>query len=287
MPRTSPFSREAAHQHLLQPLHAGDDEAVAPAARCSRRGGAASSSAARTRRRASRRCRCGRSRPATGPARRTSACRSCRGVTLVASLPGRPTRAPVTGSSASRQPTSCLRGSTAAASASRSSAAHHAGDRILVPRLVGLHGRDQPLAEFAVDRAGVVAAPGRDRSGSPRARPAGSRHRCPAGRTAWRRRAGGGAAAGRGLGVLAWRLASRRPAFVGSGFGRLRLRRLGFGAALSSAGPGCRRWRRCFGAGAGLARGSPCASAAEAPKITAKIAAETRIRTPTTAGAAP
>ena len=43
------------------------------------------------------------------------------GVILVASWPGRPTRAPVTGSSASRQPTSCLRGSTAAASAVRSS----------------------------------------------------------------------------------------------------------------------------------------------------------------------
>ena len=38
--------------------------------------------------------------------------------------------------------------------------------------------------------------------------------------------------------------------------------------------------------GTGLARGSPCASAVELPKITAKIAAETRIRT-STPGAAP
>ncbi len=44
--------------------------------------------------------------------------------------------------------------------------------------------------------------------------------------------------------------------------------------------------RVASGTGTGLARGSPCASAVELPKITAKIAAETRIRT-STPGAAP
>ena len=177
--------------------------------------------------------------------------------------------------------------------------AHHAGDRILVPRLVGLHGRHQPLAEFAVDRAGEVAAPGQvvlDRHAL------GRRDRG-VGVLQARRLAGGcacgGAAGGRGLGFggglslrgfclgtggvaifslglglasawlgLASALASGLVCFLGSLFGSFLAFASGLAAGAASA------------AGAGLARGSLCASAAELPKITAKIAAKTRMATP-------
>ena len=211
------------------------------------------------------------------------------GVTLVASRPGRPRRAPVTGSSISRQPTSLLPRLDGRGKRRALLRAHHAGHRILVPRLVGLHGRDQPVAEFAVDRPGEVAAPGEvvlDRHAlGQRDRGVGvlQSRRLRGGR-AVSGAAGGGALAAplpldfgfrRGLGLRSRRRASALPRRASAW--RLRSWRRRFGSWLWP-------WRRILPPAWRRARDwpseSPCASAAEVPKITAKIAANTRIRTP-------
>ena len=165
--------------------------------------------------------------------------------------------------------------------------AHHAGDRILVPRLVGLHRRDQPLAEFAVDRAGEVAAPGQivlDRHAVGRA---GSRHRCPAGPTAWRAacrrrrcRWSAGLAVGLAVRGLGFRLGRRRRAWLRrfAASASLGLAWLGLGFRLGAAAVDRRRdWPA----------DRPARAPPNSPAITAKIAAKTRIRTPKRHGAAP
>ena len=139
----------------------GDDEDVAPAARCSgsrRRGiffccsNTASSVAPVSMRKVS---------TWNWPCAEPSACRSARASLWWRAWPGRPRRAPVTGSSTRRQPTSLLAAARRRRRAPRAPPALSTPvSWILVPRLEGLHGRDQPLAEFAVDRAGEVAGPG-------------------------------------------------------------------------------------------------------------------------------
>ena len=161
MPRTSPFRATAAHHHLLQALHAGDDEAVAPAARCSS-----------TRRRGIFFC-CSNTASSVAPVsmRKVSTCNwPCADAQRVpfgsagvswwrAGRAGRRARRSPDPRRAASRPR-CFRGSTAAASALRSSGLITPVTGFLCRRLVGLHGLDQPLAEFAVDRPGEVAAPG-------------------------------------------------------------------------------------------------------------------------------
>ena len=149
----------AAHDHLLQPLHAGDDERF-------RLNRAALDTAARQLLlllEHALQCRAGVDAECfdlqlallRGPARAVGA-----GRLLVASLAGQADAR--SGDRVFGEPPAdrLLARRDRGRKRRALRRAHHACDRILVPRLVGLHGLHQPLAELAVDRSAEIAAPG-------------------------------------------------------------------------------------------------------------------------------
>ena len=212
------------------------------------------SSAARTRPRASRRCRCGRSRSALGPAPSSSACRWWPGSRLRREL-ARQAEARAGRRVVDQAPADfVLRGCAAAAQRGALLRVEDAGRLGLVALLERLDGVDQPVAEFAVDQAVVVAGPDQVGLDARCARRAGSRRRTSRRPVGLPAAAAALVPAGRRLAAFAWpcRL-GRRLAWLRLGLG------LGSGLRLAAGFAGCRAG---LGFGGGLRRSARALSLA-------------------------